>query len=334
MKVDTANRAFLALVAVALAPYLALGLFGCGLLSYLTYRVAADGPGVLTADADLRPAAVFFTVVSIGTILAVRSFWRQQLATRCLAEHVRVNRVPLTAAVAAAGERAGLVGRLDLVDSAEPWSFTYGLHHPRVALSAELATSVDGTELDAVLAHERYHVRNLDPLKVVVARALPAAFFFLPALGHLRVRYLAARELAADQRAVRATGPRPLAAALYRAVAGPAWPELTTAAAIGGDDLLDIRLTQLETGEEPALGRVPRPALGITIVGLGLLLAALVTTVIAAGGPGALMEMNGDGMGGGSSALSALGALACGVGWLVGGVALWRRFGPRASIDT
>lgn len=334
MKVDTANRAFFALVAVALAPYIALGIFGCGLLSYLTYRVAADGPGVLTADADLRPAAAFFAVVSLGTILAVRSLWRQQLATRRLAAHVRVNGVPLTTAVVAAGERAGLAGRVDLVDSTEPWSFTYGLRHPRVAVSAAMVASVDDKELDAVLAHERYHVRNLDPLKVVVARALPAAFFFLPALGHLRVRYLAARELAADQRAVRSTGRRPLAAALYRAVAGPGWPEPTTAAAIGGDDLLDIRLTQLETGEEPALGRVPRPALGITIVGLGLLLAALATTVIAAGGPGELMEMSGDRMGGGSSAPSVLGALACGVGWLVGGVALWRRFGCRVRVDT
>ena len=32
----------------------------------------------------------------------------------------------------------------------------------------------------AVLEHERYHVRNLDPLKVMLARGVPAMFFYLP----------------------------------------------------------------------------------------------------------------------------------------------------------
>ena len=36
-----------------------------------------------------------------------------------------------------------------------------------------------------MLEHERYHVCNLDPLKVVLVRALSAALFFLPALDSL-----------------------------------------------------------------------------------------------------------------------------------------------------
>jgi len=42
---------------------------------------------------------------------------------------------------------------------------------------------VSPAELDAVLEHEHYHVRNRDPLKLVLARALPAAFFYLPVLA-------------------------------------------------------------------------------------------------------------------------------------------------------
>lgn len=330
MRLDTANRAFLTLVAVALAPFLLLGVFGCGLLSYLAVRIAADGPGVLTADADLRPAAAFFAVVSAGTVLALRSLWQQHRATRRLAAHVRVNRLPATADVNAASQRAGLASVVDVVDSPEAWSFTYGLRAPRVAVSSHLAASASADELDAVLAHERYHVHNRDPLKVVVARALPSAFFFLPALGHLRTRYLAGRELAADRRAVAATGRRPLAAALYRVVAGPGWPEMATAAAIGGEDLLDVRLTQLETGEEPAMATIPRPVLAVTAIGLVLLAAALVTTVVGVGGPGELMDMDsGRGMGVEIVGFEILGGLACGAASIVGGALLYRRFaGP------
>ena len=330
MRLDTANRAFVTLVAIALTPFLLLGVFGCGLLSYLAYRVAADGPGVLTADADLRPAAAFFAVLSAGTVLAARSLWQQHRATRRLAEHVRANRLPATADIDAASQRAGLASAVDLVDSPEAWSFTYGLRAPRVAVSSQLAASISTDELDAVLAHERYHVRNRDPLKVVVARALPSAFFFLPALGHLRARYLVGRELAADRGALAATGRQPLAAALYRVVAGPGWPELATAAAIGGDDLLDVRLTQLETGEEPAMTTIPRPVLAATGLGLVLLAAALTTTVIGVGGPGELMDMDsGREMGVDIGGFAILGGLACGAAWLIGGALCYRRFARR-----
>ncbi|MGH9139340.1 MAG: M56 family metallopeptidase [Acidimicrobiales bacterium] len=331
MRLDSANRAFVALVAVAAAPYVALGLFGCGLLSYLAWRVAAEGPGVVTSDADLRPAVAFFAVISAGTVLAVRSLLRQHAAPRRLADHVRNRQLPLAPCVEDASERAGLAGRVDVVESPGAWSFVYGLSAPRVVVSAELAASASPEELDAVLAHERYHVRNLDPLKVVLARAFASAFFFLPVLRHLRARYLAGRELAADRRALRTAGRRPLAAALYRVVAGPGWPELATAAAIGGEDLLEVRLTQLETGKEPPLDTLPRLALVLTALGLALLVTALMATVASVGGPGELMDMDAE-TGNRSGGLAVVGALACGVAWVVGGVALYRRFA--GGIDT
>lgn len=140
MSADNANRSFLTLVAVALAPYVLLGVFGCGLLSFLAYRVASDGPSVLTADAGLRPAAAFLAVISAVTVLALRSLWRQHRATRRLVDHVDASRLDSTCAVEAASDRAGLAGHVDLVGSAEAWSFTYGLRRPRVAISAGLVS--------------------------------------------------------------------------------------------------------------------------------------------------------------------------------------------------
>jgi Zn-dependent protease with chaperone function len=132
-----------------------------------------------------------------------------------------------------AAERAGLRGRVKLLDCDERFSFAYGALDPRVAVSRGLREAAQPDELDAALEHERYHVRNLDPLKVLLARALPATFYYAPALSALKQRYVAGRELAADRRAYRSCGRKPLAGALFKVVRGPSWPELQTAAAIG-----------------------------------------------------------------------------------------------------
>jgi hypothetical protein len=66
-------------------------------------------------------------------------------------------------------------------------------------------------------------VRGRDPLKNVVARAIPTRHFYLPALGRLRARFTAGRELAADRAARAAHGTAPLAGALQKVAEGPAW---------------------------------------------------------------------------------------------------------------
>lgn len=209
MRLDSANRSFYTLVGLVAAPYLALGLFGCGFLPYLAYRVSVDGVGILTAEGrDLRPAVVVFAVIAVGTAAALWSVQRQCRATRILRGRVRSGRLPAPWGLEAVAVRARLAGRVDVVDEQEPFCFTYGMVAPRVAVSARLAELMTGEELGAVLAHEHYHVRNRDPLKLVVGRALSRAFFFLPVLAPLHRRYLAGRELVADRWALREWGIR------------------------------------------------------------------------------------------------------------------------------
>lgn len=326
-RLDSANRSFFALVAAALVPYLLLGVLGCGVLSLAGYRLVTEGWGGLDRSGeDLRPAVLFFGLVTAGTVVALLSVRRQVRATRALGARLRDRTLPLTAELSTVAETAGLAGRVEVVDDAERFSFTYGLLHPRVVVSRGLLAALGPDELAAVVHHERYHVRNGDTLKMVVARAAPRAFFFLPALGHLRDRYLAGRELAADRRAVDAVGGRSLAGALYRVLDRPAWASFGAAAALGGSEFLELRVTQLESGEEPPLARVPRWATAITLVGLGLLTAAFMT---ALAGTGASMSMMGEGdagsagfLGGpGSAVLGVLGGVMCSLAWV--GAALW-----------
>jgi FAD/FMN-containing dehydrogenase len=106
---DSANRSFFALVAIALVPYALLGLFGCGLLTLAGYRLAAQGLAGLNRDGqDLRPGMAFFTVVTAGTVAAAVSVRRQVRATRALASHLRKRAMPMPHTVTAAAGAVAL----------------------------------------------------------------------------------------------------------------------------------------------------------------------------------------------------------------------------------
>ncbi len=138
-----------------------------------------------------------------------------------------------------------------MLDARSPFALTYGIVRPRVLISTGLAATLSDAELAAVLSHEPEHVRSRDALKNVLARAIPARHFYLPALARLRERFTAGRELAADRAALASHGTAPLAGALFKVTEGPAWAVATPFAAMSTGALLEARITQLETGTEP-----------------------------------------------------------------------------------
>jgi Zn-dependent protease with chaperone function len=246
---DRANVAFAAFAVLCAAAFLLIGIAACPLLGIVAFRVQERGVDALTAGGnDVRPALLFLVIVAVGAGAGLWSLARQWRATRRLQAELEARRVTPSSELVHACDRVGLGGRVDVIEGPERFSFTYGLVAPRVALSQGLADSLSDAELEAVLEHERYHVRNCDPLKLFVARLLAPALFFIPALRELRNRYSADRELAADRRALDRHGQRPLASALYKVVGSPSWVQLAPAAALGGGDALEARVTQLETG--------------------------------------------------------------------------------------
>ena len=328
MRLDTANRSFAGLFGVSalVGMFAFCGAVACVLVGLVVSRVASDGVDAFTASGDaVLPALGFIAVVAVGVGLGIWSLRRQISGSRELSRRVGDLELVPPDELADAASRVGLAGRVKLLDSEERFSFAYGALTPRVAVSRGLLEAASPAELEAVLEHERYHVRNLDPLKVVFARALPATFYYLPALGALDERYMAARELAADRRALRSCGSKPLAGALLKVVRGPRWPELHSAAAIGGPELLDARLAQLESGREPSLGRVPSSAVAVSIAGAALLVALFVASIAGFGGPSAVAEETGASF----TPLDIAVGVLCAVPWAVGAWLGFRWLGRR-----
>lgn len=318
MRLDTANRGFLALLAVALGPYLLLGVFACGSLSAALYELVTGGDTGVSSGRDGWLSLGFVGLAGASGLAALWSLGRQVVANRRLAAHVRAHRVRVPAVLADAAAR-NRITRVELLPTDASFAFTYGLLAPRVVISSALFEAATADELEAVLAHERYHVATLDPLKTMIARLVPAAFFYLPALDHLGGRYFAGRELAADRRAVRRSGTGAIAGALHKTAGTPSPVLVGSAAAMNGNDLLDVRIAQLEEGREPALPGVPRGIAVVTLVGLSASVAGIIATIGAGGGEPAALGAAGE----------LLGAAVCGAVWVLGAMLLYGHVAAR-----
>jgi Zn-dependent protease with chaperone function len=153
------------------------------------------GPGALL----LLPLAA---LAMLSLTLGGRSLVRQVRGKRRFLARLRIVR---------AADLAGT--QVAVFDSARPQAFCAGFLRPRIYLSTA-AAALPGEHLEAVLAHERHHRRRRDPLRLLLARTLSEALFFIPVLRRLTERYGALAELAADEAAVREHDRSTLAAAL------------------------------------------------------------------------------------------------------------------------
>jgi Zn-dependent protease with chaperone function len=121
---------------------------------------------------------------------------------------------PTPSFLQALGLRNGIGSRLQVVDGSV--LFCAGLIRPKVIIGRDLLKILTIKELEAALAHESYHLRNFDPLRMLLTTSLARSLFFIPAIGALAQGYLLEKELSADQCAEERLGKIYLNRALYK----------------------------------------------------------------------------------------------------------------------
>jgi BlaR1 peptidase M56 len=288
---DSATRNFLGLVGIAatLAAYAV-----CGFVVYVLVPILGLSPGALAhvGPICLFPALALTVLIGASAGLAGRTLGRQISASRRLSRRVRALALPPSPELLVAAKASGLDGRVAMLDSPGQLSFVYGILVPRVAIGRGFVENLTAEELRAALEHERYHVRHLDPLRALLGQALTEAFFLLPSLEVLRLRYEAGRELAADRRAEQACGRRPLLGALLKALEPRR--ESLVSASLAEPGFLDARIARLEAEQEPALVSAGIRGLLISALGACSFLLLLIAAVVGLGGSSALSGMAAD----------------------------------------
>ena len=240
----TADRAFGLLVLLALG--------SSALLITLLAALLPRGFAVVTggtADIASVVAVLVLILATFGVTLGLASLFRQLLATLSLIRRLLSRRVTVSRRVGDVAARLELAGRIDVVRDPRPFSFCYWFRRPRICLSTGLIRRLDDAELRAVLLHERYHLRQRDPLRLVIARYFAAGLYVVPVVEELVEYYTVQKEVAADQAAVRAMGGvRELASALFKVLPDADDVDLGLLVPVGSLSVTEARIEQLVDG--------------------------------------------------------------------------------------
>ncbi|ALP37113.1 peptidase M56 [Paenibacillus sp. IHB B 3084] len=150
---------------------------------------------------DALSGLVFLTF-GIAGVEAIR----QCMATR--AAFRRLHQMRDSVLTEALGTRYRDLGadRIWVINYAKPAAFTMGLWKPRIVLSSALLSVLDKHEEEAVVYHEAYHMKHYDPLKTWLLQMCATLLFYLPVLRHITKLYKTAREILADNEAIKRTG--------------------------------------------------------------------------------------------------------------------------------
>lgn len=130
-----------------------------------------------------------------------------------------------------------------------------GIVAPAIVLPAYLPAALERGDLDAIVRHERAHVRRGDVVANLVQRVIEAVFFFNPWAYVIGRRLVAEREAACDDWAVDAMAePDRYASCLARLAQSPQrLPALLTPSAIGSKSMLFARIARLMDGRTTRL---------------------------------------------------------------------------------
>ncbi len=241
----TADRAFGVLVLLALGSSALLIALLAALLPRGFALVTGGVPDVVSVVAVL-----VLVLATFGVSLGLTSLLRQLLATLSLIRTLLSRRVTVSRRVVDLAAALDLAGRIDVVRDPRPFSFCYWFRRPRVCLSTGLIKRLDDAELRAVLLHERYHLRQRDPLRLVIARYFAAGLYVVPVVEELVEYYTVQKEIAADQEAVREMGGvRELASALFKVLPDADDVDLGLLVPVGALSVTEARIEQLIGGQ-------------------------------------------------------------------------------------
>lgn len=267
----SANKAFYILFAVS-------GLLFLLLLSLLTkivpltlshalYNCKEAIAGIsFSLPHSFPPVFVFMllAIVLAGFLLLTYQVYK----TKVFVSRILKNEVPIPKKARDIISELDITRQVDIVKDNTYSCFCYGLISPRICLSLKLVNSLTKGELKAVLIHENYHLKNRDPLKVLLSQVAVSMFFFVPVLKDFHKYFILSKELAADQLVIKAKLMQDLKTALAKSL-GSLTPSLSGIATFANESNLEQRINALT---------IPNFKTGINISLLKIIISVLVFT--------------------------------------------------------
>ena len=174
---------------------------------------------VITLPHSLPSPLLLLLIISL-TITTI-FFLAQVYKTQKYLKNTLRNKTTLPKKIGKVAFELGIEDKLVATKRGNFTCFCYGLLSPKICLNLKFASSLTRKELTAVLLHEIHHLKNKDPLKILVSRTIQSLLFFLPVSRDLQDHYLLSQELAADQKVLKNIGVWALRRALIKSISLP-----------------------------------------------------------------------------------------------------------------
>jgi len=195
---------------------------------------------VFSSNAPLFALLIFSFIFSIGLIILTV----QIIKTGMLIKATLKKRIPHPKKLLSFAENLGLQNKINVIEDRNQFSFCYGLLRPRICISTGLIESLEENELKAVLLHESYHLKNHDPLRIILGKTSSRMLFFIPTFKDIQSHYAFSKEIAADEVAIRSGHKEFLISALTKLLS-PSIPSLSGVAAFADSHSLENRILYL-----------------------------------------------------------------------------------------
>lgn len=160
----------------------------------------------------------FFILLFLSFVFIVGFFViaGQVLQTQRFIKKVVKRTIALPKKLQFVAQKAGLTNKIVVIEDRKHFAFCYGLLRRKLCLSTGLMQGLTKSELKAVLLHEKYHLKNFDPLRILLGKTASRMLFFIPILQDIQTHYVLSKEIAADDEVVRSGNKESLISALTK----------------------------------------------------------------------------------------------------------------------
>jgi beta-lactamase regulating signal transducer with metallopeptidase domain len=230
-------------------PIISLFACGAGVLLQTQTQHCGLSPWFCNHQGMLRDfwmmALPLLFLLARGGWLGVQQLRRTHRVVKTMLGLPRAPQVPLITELA---QQLNLMGRIEIVTYHAPEAFCYGILRPRICLTSGLLAVLTPAEIEAVLRHERHHLRRYDPFRTLCWTVISGAFWWLEDRAeHAHLL----RELAADQAVIVEQGRTSLASALLKLLTLPRADHLPASdMAVSGLSVTDARIDQLVRSDQ------------------------------------------------------------------------------------
>lgn len=187
----------------------------------------------------------FLIALVIALSLGSLSFLIQVVKTKRLVKTLINKRVTISQRVEKITVSLNLKDKIYVIEDMNCFSFCAGIIHPSILVTTALIENLTDRELESVFLHEKAHIRNFDPFKILFGKTISWLFFFLPIFSEINKNMQATSEILADRFVTSfQQDDMYLRAALKKILMTPQM-SFSTVSAIANPDYLEIRIKKL-----------------------------------------------------------------------------------------